>query len=202
MRPLLAWAELKRRQWGGAACGAPRHAVRRRPFSGGGAPPYHAAARELGITNVRAAVRCRTWLLPRLISCWPGAVPDAQAEPAGGQPRLVLVVEDDPGIREVLAEVLRDEGLGVAEAGNGAEALDLLSARPAALILLDMRMPVMNGWQFAAAYRALPGPHAPIVVISAAVDARRWCEEIQGDGYLAKPFEIDAVLHEVTRLAA
>ena len=121
---------------------------------------------------------------------------------AGRQPRLVLVVDDDPGIRGVLADVLEDEGLAVAEAGNGEEALELAAAHTPALILLDMRMPVMNGWQFASAYRATPGPHAPIVVMTAAQDAKRWCEEIRGDGYLAKPFDFDLLVREITRLAA
>ena len=73
--------------------------------------------------------------------------PDMAADgPCGG----VLVVDDDPDIRESLREVLEDEGYEVACVGNGREALDHLKAaspRPC-VILLDLMMPVMDGWQF------------------------------------------------------
>src|SRR5688572_26636784 len=113
-------------------------------------------------------------------------VDNAQTGAAAGPSRLVLVVDDDPGIRGVLMDVFHDERLAVAEAENGAQALELAATHTPALILLHMRMPVMNEWEFAAAYRARPGPHAPIVVMTAAQDAKRWCEEIRGDGCLAK----------------
>jgi CheY-like chemotaxis protein len=70
----------------------------------------------------------------------------AQGENCGG----ILVVDDDPDIRESLREVLEDEGYDVACVGNGREALDYLKSsqpRPC-VILLDLMMPVMDGWQF------------------------------------------------------
>src|SRR5919202_1689768 len=76
--------------------------------------------------------------------------------------RWVLVVEDDPTIREVLVGALEDEGYAVQGLSHGAEALGWLAGHAAALILLDMRMPVLDGWAFARAYQADPGPHAPI----------------------------------------
>jgi CheY-like chemotaxis protein len=69
---------------------------------------------------------------------------------ADGKCGGVLVVDDDPDIRESLREVLEDEGYDVACVGNGREALDHLKAakpRPC-VILLDLMMPVMDGWQF------------------------------------------------------
>lgn len=63
--------------------------------------------------------------------------------------RTVLVVEDDPGIREVLKDVLELDGYTVLTAENGLDALRVLeSAVPPCLILLDLMMPVMNGWEF------------------------------------------------------
>ena len=69
-----------------------------------------------------------------------------QGENCGG----ILVVDDDPDIRESLREVLEDEGYDVACVGNGREALDYLkSSKPRpCVILLDLMMPVMDGWQF------------------------------------------------------
>jgi CheY-like chemotaxis protein len=62
-----------------------------------------------------------------------------------------------------------------------------------------MKMPVVDGWGFARAYRAQPGPHAPIVVFTAAVDARRRAAEIGAEGYLAKPFNLDDLRALVSR---
>ena len=74
----------------------------------------------------------------------------------------VLVVEDDPGVRDVIQEALTDEGYCVDVAGGGEAALALLDGpafRPH-VVLLDLRMPGMSGHEFAAAYRRRPGPHA------------------------------------------
>ena len=57
-----------------------------------------------------------------------------------------------------------------------------------------MRMPVLDGWAFVRRYRALPPPHAPIVVMTAATDAGQWAAEVGADGVLAKPFEIERLL--------
>ena len=112
----------------------------------------------------------------------------------------ILVVDDEPAIRGLLIEVLRDEGYDAVGAENGAAALASAAWLRPALILLDMRMPVMNGWEFAAAYRATPGPHAPILVLTAAASAQKWAEEIGAAGYAAKPFDIVKLLGEINRL--
>ncbi len=93
-----------------------------------------------------------------------------------------------------IRDVLTDEGYEMVEAIDGAEALDLATRQPPDLILLDMRLPVLDGWQFADAYRATPGPHAPIIVMTAARDAAGIATEIQAQGYLAKPFNLDDLL--------
>ena len=110
-----------------------------------------------------------------------------------------MLVDDDSTIRNVLASLLQDEGHTVFQAANGAEALDLATRHSPFLIFLDMRMPVMDGWQFAREYRARPGPHAPIVVMTAAQNAREWCDQVHADHCLPKPFELDLFLEAVQR---
>ena len=114
----------------------------------------------------------------------------AQYQPVG----RVLVVEDETEIRDFVAMVLGSEGYRVTTAPNGAAALDQVGREPFDLILLDMRMPVMDGWGFARAYRAGIGPHAPIVVLTAARDAAERAAQIRAEGFLGKPFDLDDLL--------
>src|SRR5947208_1289034 len=111
----------------------------------------------------------------------------------------ILVVDDDDSIRSFVELALGSEGYGVVTAPNGARALVLATERHPDLILLDMRMPVMDGWAFARAYRGQDGPHAPIVVITAATDAGGRAAEIDADGFLGKPFDLDELLALVAR---
>lgn len=115
---------------------------------------------------------------------------------AGGKP--VLIVDDDPAILAMLRDLLESEGLVVRTASNGEEALDLLSAMAPALILLDMRMPVLDGWGFAEQCRARALAY-PIVVMTAAESAKRWAEEIGATGYIAKPFDVNELLQTIER---
>ncbi len=111
----------------------------------------------------------------------------------------ILIVEDDASIADALAEVLRDEGYMVLTAANGQEALACVARHPPSIIFLDMKMPVMDGWAFAAAYRAQPGVHAPLIVLTAANDARARATEVQAQAFLCKPFAIEDVLALVQR---
>jgi CheY-like chemotaxis protein len=113
--------------------------------------------------------------------------------------RPVLVVEDDQALRDVIEWALADAGYLVTAAENGAVALRVVQDTPPCAILLDMRMPVMDGWTFARTYRGQAGPHAPIVVITAAPDAGARASEIQADDYLGKPFDLDDLLGIVSR---
>jgi CheY-like chemotaxis protein len=110
----------------------------------------------------------------------------------------VLVVDDDPNITAAVRDGLEFEGYRVTTASSGAEALRHVELDPPALILLDMRMPGMNGWEFAERYRAT-GVDAPVVVMTAAANARTWAEEIQADAVLAKPFTLDDLFATVSR---
>jgi len=111
----------------------------------------------------------------------------------------ILVVEDDPDLLALEAEILRGLGYRVATAGDGLEALERAAADPPALILLDMRMPRMDGWQFAKAFRERYGDACPIVVVTAAEDARRRAAEVGAAGFLEKPFDLEEVFREVER---
>ena len=111
----------------------------------------------------------------------------------------ILIVEDDAFIADALAEVLRDEGYMVLTAANGREALECVAHHSPSMIFLDMKMPIMDGWAFAATYRAQPGMPAPLIVLTAAKDTVERAAEVQAQAFLAKPFVIEDVLNLVQR---
>jgi CheY-like chemotaxis protein len=113
----------------------------------------------------------------------------------------VLVVEDDDGIRDMVDIVLSAAGYEILTASDGAAALQVIGGAHPDLVLLDMRMPVMDGWEFARRYRASPAPHAPIVVMTAARDAAERAAEIDANGFLGKPFDMGELLRLVSQLA-
>ncbi len=126
----------------------------------------------------------------------PAVRPRLDDSTGGGRP--ILVVDDDPEILAMLRDFLESEGLAVRTASNGAEALDALTELVPSLILLDMRMPVLDGWGFAKEYRERHHSY-PIVVMTAAESARRWAEEIGATGYIAKPFDVNELLQTIER---
>ena len=133
-----------------------------------------------------------------------GLVPTSAApeeQPKIGSTGLgpILIVDDDRSILETIGEILESEGYPVATASNGAEALNCVEEVRPSLVLLDMRMPVLDGWGFARILRER-GLRVPVLVMTAAQDARRWAEEIGADGYLAKPFDLLNLLDAVERL--
>jgi two-component system chemotaxis response regulator CheY len=115
----------------------------------------------------------------------------------------ILVVEDDDAIRGLVSEVLRDDGYDVREATNGVEALDRLREERPDLIVLDLMMPVMDGWAFVEECRRKPCcDDVPIVVTSASHDLPRTAERLRTFGVrtcLAKPFDVDGLLALVER---
>ncbi|AUX42225.1 uncharacterized protein SOCE26_036520 [Sorangium cellulosum] len=111
--------------------------------------------------------------------------------------KQILIVDDDQEIREMLEITLIEEGYDVLSAGDGEAALALLERHRPNLILLDMRMPVMDGWGFARAYASCPGPRAPILVMTAAVDAGTWAREVGACASVAKPFDLNRLLDSI-----
>ncbi|HET6921601.1 MAG TPA: response regulator [Anaeromyxobacteraceae bacterium] len=115
------------------------------------------------------------------------------------RPRTVLIVEDDPDLLALEEAVLAEAGYRVASAADGVEALERVEREMPGLILLDMRMPRMDGWNFAREFRARHGDACPIAVITAAENARLRAQEIQAHAWLEKPFDLEDVLALVAR---
>jgi CheY-like chemotaxis protein len=110
-------------------------------------------------------------------------------------PTHVLIVDDDDDVRETLQLILSDEGFEVTTAANGREALRVLRHPPRpAVVLLDLRMPEMDGWQTVDALRAegLLGEVRIVICTSAPTDAP------EGFPVLAKPINLDELLAQVT----
>jgi CheY-like chemotaxis protein len=115
----------------------------------------------------------------------------------GRTARRILLVEDDPGIRDMLVLALSDEGYMIESAPDGAAALEVIAQRPPDVILLDMKMPRMDGWAFAARYEPRLAARAPVIVLTAAQDAAQRAAEVGAAAYLAKPFDLEALLELV-----
>src|SRR5258708_10755115 len=111
----------------------------------------------------------------------------------------ILVVDDDESIRQIVRLCLMDEGFVVCEAANGQAALEVLGEFQPELILLDLRMPVMDGWEFARRYESLPGEHVPIIAFVAALNAEQECATLATASILTKPFDLDDLLAAVRR---
>ena len=112
------------------------------------------------------------------------------------EPRTIVLVEDDDAIRETMAALLVDEGFAVAQAANGELGLaELRAARDPCLVLLDLWMPVMNGWQMLAELRADERlRHIPVVVVSA---AGQLPPPKGAQAFLRKPIKLETLLDTV-----
>jgi CheY-like chemotaxis protein len=114
----------------------------------------------------------------------------------------ILLVEDDPALRSALAELLQERGYEVACAEHGADALAKLGEAPApSVILLDLAMPVMDGWSFRSVQRKDPRlASIPTVVLSASLASDpRAAEGLDADAALAKPFTLERLIETVQR---
>jgi CheY-like chemotaxis protein len=115
--------------------------------------------------------------------------------------KRILVVEDDASTREALAVLLEAQGYAVSRAANGREALDRLRGRERPhLILLDLMMPVMSGWEFCRRRQQDPALAAiPVVVVSGTKDAARSAAALGAAACLKKPVgfeELVEVVHQ------
>ncbi len=121
---------------------------------------------------------------------------------SGAPPRYrVLVIDDEPQIRATLREALVFEGYDVTEATNGAEALVMLGDLRPSAIVLDLWMPVMDGWAFRRAQLA-SYPEIPVIVLSALEPSAQRIDELRADAVLAKPFDLDGLYGVVRDLIA
>lgn len=114
----------------------------------------------------------------------------------------ILIVDDDPDVRSVLVKVLRKAGLGAVMAENGAQALEIHRAQPADLILLDLMMPTMDGFEVLKALR--PRDEVAVLILTAERQEQKRLEgfRLGADDYLVKPFggeELLARIHAILR---
>jgi CheY-like chemotaxis protein len=128
---------------------------------------------------------------------------------AGGLTGNVLIVEDDPDIRKMLATLLATAGFNAVAAEDGLEALHLLRAvrhrspQTPCLVLLDLKMPRLGGNEFRRAQLADPiVASVPVAVISGAADLQQRAEALGAVATLAKPIDFDLLMDVVRRYCA
>ena len=123
--------------------------------------------------------------------------PTAQTVSRSATPS-VLIVDDEPSVREFLAFVLEDEGFEVATACDGCEALKKVEQKPPDLIVTDLMMPQMDGYDLIDHLRQERAPVKAIIAMSAINVARG--RQLEADLFLAKPFEVEQVVTSVQSL--
>ncbi|MGI5864951.1 MAG: response regulator [Myxococcales bacterium] len=112
----------------------------------------------------------------------------------------ILVVDDEDDFRSFVAEDLESLGYEVQQAENGQVALERLEEEMPALVLLDLKMPVMSGWAVLEALQQIPNARGiPVLVISAY--GFEWEAELVGAaGYISKPVEAETLRRKVDAL--
>jgi two-component system OmpR family response regulator len=123
------------------------------------------------------------------------AIEDAESlrEPraGNGRQRVVLVVDDDDSLCQFIADALGPEGYTTVRAADGQAALSAVEVTAPDLILLDVQMPGIDGWEVLQQLRAKAGPHRPIVVMTGQYEGQERALGSGAQGYLAKPFDLD-----------
>lgn len=118
----------------------------------------------------------------------------------GGNARpRVLVIDDDDAVCELLREALSEGGYAVATVPHGAAALELVKHHQPAVILLDLRMPIMDGWSFAEQYRRAAKPAASLILLSALKDIEGSAKRLGAAAFIQKPFDLDEVVETIER---
>ena len=116
--------------------------------------------------------------------------------------RSILVVDDDPGLQLTIQSILEDEGYAVTVASDGVEALDILQTLLPAALVLDISMPRLDGYGVVEElHRRGVRPGLPVLVLTADGRAPDKAARMGAEGFLGKPFAIEALVAEVLRLA-
>lgn len=162
----------------------------------------HAAAGALPSNAQRVAARAAAQSGAE--GAGPAGASEAQTSAAmslapAASPRI-LVVDDDADICAVIRLTLEEEGYTVTTAANGRQALDRIGEQRPDIVLLDLTMPVMNGWEFNHRLQDV-APGIPVVFMTAAFRAQAEAETHGAAGYLSKPFDVDELLAAVARFA-
>ena len=127
-------------------------------------------------------------------------VPEERGRDCGERPRSILVVDDEKDLQRLVARVLEDAGFLVSLAGDGREALAKIGAQPPDLVVLDLMMPVMDGWEV---LDRLPDiPHAPPVVVLSAYPDERRAARAGAVGCMRKPFSLRTLVATCREMAA
>jgi CheY-like chemotaxis protein len=111
----------------------------------------------------------------------------------------ILIIDDDPTVRELIGTFLTGEGYQVIAAEDGSEALERLEWDRPALILLDVIMPGIDGAAFVEELRARTIT-TPFLVMTGADQAQRWADELGANGYVAKPISLPLLLARIGQL--
>ena len=137
------------------------------------------------------------WLAPSPVA--PTSARGVPFDAVSGKHVNVLVVDDQEAIRATLRTALDDEGFTVETAANGQEALDILERWKPCVILLDLMMPVMDGWTFREEQRRT-GSTVPVVLLSAAGRLDEHERSLGAAATITKPFDIDRVISTIERV--
>lgn len=135
--------------------------------------------------------------------CNPGKVQDIvmsdQAKPQ------ILIVEDDSDLRTILRLQLGESGFEVIEAADGSEGFSMLQAQQVDCVLLDLMMPVMDGFSFLKRVRSIDSlQDVPIMILTASEDERHRAKgfQYQADAYMNKPYDLDELTEKVRELCS
>jgi two-component system C4-dicarboxylate transport response regulator DctD len=111
--------------------------------------------------------------------------------------QAVLVVDDDPQMRQLMQWALEDEGLAVQTAADGREAIERIMASPPGVVVLDMTLPDVDGFGVAERLHAVHADRVPIVMVTADGSAAEKARRIGAYAFLRKPFEMKSLLENV-----
>ncbi len=109
----------------------------------------------------------------------------------------ILIVEDDADLRQIVQWILEDEGFKVETVADGKEALNRAVAKKPSLVLLDMALPIIDGYGVAAGLHQVYGDTIAIIVMTASGYAAEKARDIGALGYVSKPFDLDTLVNTV-----
>jgi CheY-like chemotaxis protein len=116
---------------------------------------------------------------------------------AGGRRTCVLVVDDDAQVRQAIRWALEDEGLSVVTASDGHEAVVVAVERQPDLVVLDLTLPEMNGYEVAGHLRSARSRPLPILLITADGQAHTKAKQVGAYAFLRKPFQVEELVNAV-----
>ena len=112
--------------------------------------------------------------------------------------QYILVIDDDPDIRELIVQTLTDEGYTALDYNEGEKAIAAMLINRPSLVLLDLMMPTLSGWEVAQRIRAEATiATVPIVIISASRELETAFQQLDVNASLAKPFDLDELIRTV-----